>query len=186
MAVLPWLLWVLVSAPWPQLPSLEAWSQADAATRRLDPSEFVELPQVLRAELRRRGCTVPQTYTGGVRHNVVRGELKVSGTVDWVVLCSRERASGIVVFWGSDPSDVSEIARKPDADFLQVVASGQIGFSRAISIAPPDYIRERHQRYGGPDLSLLTHAGINDAFIGKASVVWYQHQGRWLQLTGAN
>jgi hypothetical protein len=31
-----------------------------------------------------------------------------------------------------------------------------------------------------------THAGINDVFVGKASVVWYWHQGKWLELTGAN
>jgi hypothetical protein len=28
--------------------------------------------------------------------------------------------------------------------------------------------------------------GIEDAFMEKASVVWYWHEGKWLQLAGAN
>jgi hypothetical protein len=81
---------------------------------------------------------------------------------------------------------VSQLAARPDADFLQVVAPGEIGFSRAIAVASPDFIREHHERYGGTTPPPLIHAGINDAFVEKASVVWYRHQGKWLQLTGAD
>ena len=43
-----------------------------------------------------------------------------------------------------------------------------------------------HELYGGPKPPPLDHDGINDMFVGKASVVWYRYQGRWLQLTGAD
>jgi hypothetical protein len=164
----------------------EAWSEADVATRRLNPSAFPDLPDRLRAELQRWGCTIPQVYTGGARHNVIRGGFRDDARVDWAVLCSRGRISTIVVFWGGDPTSVSELASRPDSEFLQVVAPGRIGFSRAISVASPEYIRERYRRYGGAEPPSLTHAGIDDRFVEKASVVWYWHRGKWLQLTGAD
>jgi len=166
--------------------SSQAWSQADADTRRLAPSEFTDLPQPVRAELDRRGCTVPQVHTSGRPHNVIRGAFRSAGQRDVAVLCSRARTSAILVFWAGDPRNVSEIAAKPDAEFLQLDEPGHIGFSRAISVASADSIREHHRRYGGSEPPLLTHAGIDDAFVEKASVVWYWHQGKWLQLTGAD
>ena len=169
-----------------QVPSSEAWARADVATRRLPPDAFSGLPQLLRAELRQRGCTVPQVYTGGRLHNVIRGQFNDGNEADWAVLCSRQRESSILIFWDGRPTHIDEIAHSPDLQFLQVVAPGQIGFSREISVASPDFILERHRRYGGPKPPALTHAGIDDAFLGKASQVWYWHRGKWLQLTGAD
>jgi hypothetical protein len=180
------LLWILVYVSGIQLPAPDAWSQADAATQRLNPSELPGLPELLRVDLQRRGCTIPQVYTGGPPHNAIRGAFGGVAPVDWAVLCSRERVSTVIIFWSGDSRRVSEIGTRPDAEFLQVVAPGRIGFSRAISVASADSIREHHRRYGGPDPPLLTHGGIDDAFVGKASIVWYWHQGKWLQLTGAD
>jgi hypothetical protein len=122
------------------------------------------------------------------RHRAHKNAQRFSrtGQIDWAALCSHERDSSIVVFRGGDPKDVAEIAVRPEADFLQTVTGDQIGFSRAISAASPEYIRELYRRYGGPTPPSLTHAGINDAFVGKGSIVWYWHEGRWLQLTGAD
>ena len=180
------LLWMLAAGSVPQFPAPEAWSRADAETRRLNPSALTELPQRLRVELQRRGCTIPQVYTGGRTHNVIRGAFRSGGTEDWAVLCSRARISTVIIFWGGNPSDASEVATRPDAEFLQVVGQGRIGFSRAISVASIDSIRERHPRHGGSGLPLLAHVGIEDRFVEKASVVWYWHEGKWLQLTGSD
>jgi len=180
------LFWLLGGVSGFQLPAPEEWSRADAATHRLSPSEFPELPKPLVADLQRRGCAIPQVYTGGRPHNVIRGAFDGVAPVDWAVLCSRERVSTILVFQAGDPRRVTEIATRPDAEFLQVVAPGRIGFSRAISVAPADLIRARHRRSGSHEPPSLTHAGIDDAFVEKASVVWYRHQGKWLQLTGTD
>ena len=169
-----------------QLPAPEGWSRADVATRRLAPSAFADLPEALRAELDRRGCAIPQLNTEGRPHNVIRGAFRTPGERDVAVLCSRARTSAILVFWAGDPRRASEIAAKPDAGFLQVVAPGRIGFSRAIGVASPEYIRARARQYGGALPASLTHDGINDAFVEKGSVVWYWRDGTWLQLTGAN
>jgi hypothetical protein len=84
-------------------------------------------------------------------------------------------------------SSVAELATQPDANFLQVVNSGDlVGYSRALGVADPKYMREHFQRYGGPTPPPFDHDGIDDIFVGKGSVVWYWSEGRWLQLQGAN
>jgi hypothetical protein len=163
------------------------WEQADAATVRLKPAAFASLSSQVRQELERRGCVVPQSYSESVPHNIVRGRFTSGTQTDIAVLCSKERVSSILVFRGGSTEAVAELGKRPDADFLQVVAAGGVvGYSRALGIADPKYIQEHHQRYGGPTPPLLDHDGINDIFVGKSSVVWYRYGGRWLQLQGAD
>jgi hypothetical protein len=168
-----------------QAPSPEAWTRADAATRRLPPSEFSDVSQAIRVELQRRGCTIPQVYTAGPPHNVVRGAFRRRGQSDVAVLCSRQHTSTILVFWGGDPHSVNEMASRADAEFLQVVGSGGIGFSRMIRPASPAFIREHEQRPRSA-LPEFSHDGIEDVFVEKASVVWYWREGKWLRLSGAD
>jgi hypothetical protein len=106
--------------------------------------------------------------------------------MDIAVLCSKEKASLILVFRGGSIGSVAELAEQSDADFLQVVAAGSVfGYSRALDVADEKYIQEHYDRYGGPKPPPLEHQGINDIFVGKGSVVWYWYGGRWLQLQGA-
>jgi hypothetical protein len=163
------------------------WEQADAATVRLRPTAFASLPSRVRQELERRGCTVPQSYSESAPHNVIRGRFTSGGHTDIAVLCSKERASSILVFRGGSTANVAELARKPDVHFVQVAAaSGAVGYARALGTAEPKEIQEHHQRYGGPAPPPLDHDGIEDIFVGKASVVWYWSGGRWRQLQGAD
>ena len=169
-----------------QLPSPERWAQADRATIRLDPAAFMDIPRSVLLGLQRRGCSVPQPFTGSSRQNVIRGSYYRPGQVDWAVLCSRARTSSILIFSKGGIGATEELARRPDADYLQTIGGDRIGFSRAISVASAAYIRQHHQRSGGTEPPSLTHVGIDDAFIEKGSVVWYWHRGKWLQLAGAN
>lgn len=106
---------------------------------------------------------------------------------DIAVLCSQERASSILVYRGGSTAAVAELARRPDADFLQVVTSGGvIGYSRALGVADPTEIQAHYTRYGGPKPPPLDHDGIHDIFVEKASVFWYWFDGHWLQLQGAD
>jgi hypothetical protein len=163
------------------------WEMADRATVRLAPSAFPELPDAVRRELERRGCLIPQAFSKRTPHNIVRGRFTSSTRKDWVVLCSRRQISSILVFRNGSVASVFELARRPDRDYLQNVGSGGvIGFSRAIGVADPKFIREHYDWYGGPQPPPLDHDGINDMFVLKASVVWYRYAGRWLYLTGAD
>lgn len=163
------------------------WDRADAATVRLQPSVLLDVPTTVRQELERRGCAVPQSFSTKMPHNFIRGHFTASDQQDVVILCSKARVSSILVFRGGSAASVAELASRPDRTFLQVVAPGDvIGYSRALGVADPRYIRDHHERYGGPRPPLLDHDGIDDIFIGKVSVVWYWYGGRWLQLQGAN
>jgi hypothetical protein len=175
-----------LALPGAQWPGPEAWARAGEDVRRLTPSDFPDLPPIVRDELNRLGCTVPQVHGEPRPHNVVRGAFRSARRTDIAVLCSRGGASSILIFWGNDLKTTAEIARDEDEGYLQVVGPGEIGYSREIVTAPPDFIRRQHERYGGATLPALSHDGINDLFVGKASVVWYLHDGKWLRLAGVD
>ena len=81
---------------------------------------------------------------------------------------------------------VAELATLPDANFLQVVdGAGGVGFSRLLSVASPDHIRGHAARVGGLRAA-IDHDGIEDAFVEKASSIWYWSGGKWSQLPGAD
>lgn len=79
----------------------------------------------------------------------------------------------------------SEIARFADKNFLQA-DGGEITFSRTMSAVDRKYILDHYQVYGGPKPPPINHQGIDDGFMGKASVVRYFDRGHWLRLQGAD
>jgi hypothetical protein len=163
------------------------WRRADEATVRLSPSTFRNLPAEVRTALERRGCTIPQPYDArGAEANVISGRFTSTGQTDWAVLCSRERQSAILVFDGKHFDQVDEIAQGPDLQYLQVVSGGrEIGYSRRLSLLTPSAIRQHFAR-GANVPQKIDHDGIEDRFIGKASVAWYRSSGKWVKLPGAD
>lgn len=165
----------------------DRWQRAEFAITRLAPTAFPQLPGDVLRNLQARGCTIPQTYSDVVPHNVISGEFARRGQTDWAVLRSRCGASTILVFWGGATKSVAELAKAEDRRYLQVVGGdGQINFSRSIMAVGGGYIHERYRRYGGVRPPRVDHQGIDDGFEGKASGVWYYHRGRWLALQGAD
>lgn len=120
------------------------------------------------------------------RQNVIRGEFQKPGQTDWAVLCSVGRVSTILVYWNGSEIKPAEIARMNDSDRLQSWTGGRIVYSRLIEPAGKRYIVEHYQAYGGPQPPPIKHQGLNDVFVGKASVVLYWYRGKWLQLSGAD
>jgi hypothetical protein len=163
----------------------DPFEAADLKVLRLKPSEFPELPKSLQVELQRRGCTIPQVPIKK-RNNVIKGEFAKPGQTDWAVLCSIRRVSSLLVFWNGSGSDVSEIRKAPDIGYLQTAGGGKVEYSWGIDPVGEQYIVEHSERYPGPKPPPLDHEGINDAFVGKASVVHYFYKRNWLQLTGAD
>ncbi len=167
--------------------SQDQWDVADASTQRLPPTNFPQLPLGIRRNLQTRGCRIPQVWDWKTPHNVIRGMFDHDGQYDWAVLCSKNRLSSILIFWGGSTTYVSEIAKVADKAYLQVVdGDGKIGYSRAITAVGKEYILEHYRWYGGPKPPPINHQGINDIFTGKASVVRYNYRGKWLQLQGAD
>ena len=123
-------------------------------------------------------------YSNKTPHNVIRGRFFTPKQWDLAVLCSKERVSTILVFRGEKTKSVDELGAQPDATFSQD-AGGAIGYSRAISVAEPDYIMQRNARYAGPKPK-FDHEGIEDVFVEKGSAVWYWSDGKWLPLHGTD
>lgn len=161
------------------------WAAAEQAIRRLPPSRFPQLPPGVRKDLETRRCTIPQTYFPGPPHNVVSGAFARRGQRDWAVLCSVAGRSTILVYWaGSITPRPTELAPVDDSHFLQTIGDDQIGFSRAIDRVDTTWIRVHAEEYGGPLPQRLDHEGINDAFLEKASHVFFYEDGAWQELAG--
>ena len=60
------------------------------------------------------------------------------------------------------------------------------GFSHGISIIDANHIKDHARWYGGKVPPVLDHEGIDDAFMGKGSVVHYWDKSEWLVLQGAD
>jgi hypothetical protein len=160
--------------------------EADRQVRRLPPSAFPELPTKIKRELERRGCTIPQASADKKPQNIIKGEFTGKGRTDWAALCSLNRASTILIFRNASEREPLDLAPERDADNFQAGAGTAIEYSRAISPVGRAYILKHYRAYGGPKPPTIGHQGINDAFVGKASVVHYFYAGKWLELTGAD
>ena len=54
--------------------AVQDWDRADRETKRLSPASVVSLPSAIRADLERRGCTIPQPALATEPMNVIRGQ----------------------------------------------------------------------------------------------------------------
>jgi hypothetical protein len=162
------------------------FQKADVEIVRLSPSRFPQLPPAIQQELTRRGCAIPQVWGEKGAHNVIKGSFIKPNEIDWAVLCSVDRTSAILVFRNALPTRVIELAREADINKLQGEGDEKVGYSREISPVGRDFIMRHYGAYGGVKPPPIDHQGIDDAFVGKASVVLYFHRGKWHALTGAD
>ena len=130
--------------------------------------------------------TIPQVPMINGRQNVIKGEFSKPGQTDWAVLCSIGRVSSILIFWNGSDLKPAEIERTPDLDHLQGWGGDKIVYDRAITPVGKKYIMQHYKAYGGEKPPPLDHQGIDDAIVGKASVVLYLYRGKWLHLSGAD
>lgn len=157
----------------------------DEAIDRLPLAAFPWLPDAMREALAARGCTVPQTWFPDEPHNVVSGELAAAGQVDLAILCSRDDASAVVVVWGGPVRCADTMEATPDRHWTQDIGAGIMGYSRALGVLGPAeafaYLSNR-----GHDPPPLDHDVLSDAFLEKASTMYYCRSGEWLALGGAD
>jgi hypothetical protein len=182
------LLFIAIAPIFAQLPDDRKRQFDDAERRivRLAPSAFPELPANLVEDLQRRGCTIPQEAVTKGRNNVIEGQFAKPGQSDWAVLCSVKGVSTILVFWNASAKNPAAIAPMEDRIFLQGLTATEIGYSRGIGAVGSDFIMEHYDAYAGPKPPPIDHQGINDAFLEKASAIWFFHDGKWLRLSGSD
>lgn len=190
-AILPQLDMQAVARTWEQQKREQAdmeaqFRQAAGQIRRLPVDAFPQLPASVAGVLRQRKCTVPQPYLDGPPRNVIRGQFYAKGEAGWAVLCSVNNSSSLLVFRNDSDTTPETLSTSEDAGYLQGVGEGRIGYSHEIRTVGRDYIMTHYRAYGGPEPPPIDHAGIDDAFLEKASGVWYFYRGKWLGLAGAD
>jgi hypothetical protein len=162
------------------------FDEAERQIVRLTPTAFPDLPAGVVRELERRGCTIPQEASSRRPNNIIKGEFARRGQTDWAVLCSVNGISTILVFWRGVGVSPAVLAPVEDRHYLQTITETEIGYSRGISVVGREYILQNHRAFGGPTPPPINHHGIDDAFVGKASVTWYFYGSKWLSLCGAD
>lgn len=166
--------------------STSEWDIAESQIVRLSPDSFPKLPPIIKNDLKKNGCKIPQTYITKNPHNVISGSFKKHGQIDWAILCSINGTSTIRIYFNSKLNQLVEIGASKDLNWLQGIGGGKIGFSRFISTVGKDFIMEHYKNYGGTKPPAILHDGIDEAFTEKASEVLYYHKDSWVSLTGAD
>ena len=154
--------------------------------RRLPANAFPELPPAIAEVLRARNCSVPQPSPDRSTRNVIRGEFFAKGEVGWAVLCSVNNSTALLAFRNGRDTHPDTLTSSEDRIYLQGLDGDNIVYSRQITGVARDFIMRHYRAYGGPEPPPINHDGIDDAFLEKASVTWYFHNGKWLRLQGSD
>ncbi len=160
--------------------------EARVRLRRLPGEAFPGLPAEVAGVLRARSCTVPQPSLDGSPRNAIRGEFFATGESGWAVLCSVGNSTSLLAFRNDRDTNPDTVTTNDDRNFVQFLDGGGVVYSREITVADRDFMVRHYRIYGGPEPPPIDHQGIDDAFLEKASVAWYFHQGEWLQLPGSD
>jgi hypothetical protein len=162
----------------------DRWAQADQQLPRLDPAAFTKVPPPVIAALQARHCTIPQATGDPAPHNIIRGSFVKPGQTDWAALCSRAKASAIVIVWGGESGCPDELEVREDRAYLKRVAGDQIVYTRRIAPASREGIQRLYDRYGGVRPPETNRQGIEDITEGEGSEIRLCYEGRWIELTG--
>lgn len=179
------------AAPKPAAPRASAPSKVENV-KRLQPSEVAaqvpDLPPEFVEKLNTRGCTIPQFEDNpsadaapSAPNNVIEGEFAKKGQKDWAVLCSNGKTSTVIIYFSKPVSCASQLARLDDPHFMQLGADKKMHYSRALYASDPVRDASLHR---GP--KQMTHQGIHDAYVGKASSLFYCNEGKWRIYPGAD
>lgn len=166
--------------------SVSQFEKAVEEVVRVPPAAFQSLPPAITNSLVRLSCKIPQPAGETGLRNAIRGEFFDRGKSGWAVLCSVAGRTRLLVFRSDIDTAPEVLGEAEDKSHLQGQASGTIGYSREITTVGGEFIMRHYTNYGGPKPPAIDHHGIDDAFLGKASVTWYRHKGKWMGLQGAD
>lgn len=157
--------------------------------KKLPVDAFPDLPPAVAETLKRMGCTIPQAYwqpAPGGPNNVLRGRFYGADHDSWAVLCGVQETVRLLVFRDETDRNPETLLGGLITSCMQTTGPDSAGFSWAITVADEAVIRRYHREFGSSPLPPLDHDGIESHALGKASVIFYWHNGRWLRLPGAD
>jgi len=111
-------------------------AQTPGVVGRLAPvSDFRNLPASIARDLLNRQCFIPQVTAVSGRHNVIQGQFKKPGQIDWAVLCLRGKTSTILVYWNGSPQGVAQLALMDES-----ITSFKNGYYRILQVAGEKFL----------------------------------------------
>lgn len=153
----------------------------------LHPSDFKNLPRSIAKYLNNHGYKIPQPYfykSGGKKYNAIKGRFYSPNKYDWAIICSKENKSRVLVFISGSTKNIDTILEFEDRVGLQCIDS--LEFSLGIEVVGKKYIMDCYKAYGGPKPPPINHDGIEFIYYQKASKIYYNYKGKWLELQGAD
>jgi len=176
----------IIAGKWTQP---EIWEDGLKKIVYLAPSDFTDLPKSIIKYLEKNNYKIPQPYfynPGQEKYNVIKGRFYSPNQYDWAVMCSNEHKSKVIIFISGSTKKIHILTQFEDINGLQGIGNDEVGFSLGIEVVGREDILYYYEAYGGPKPPPIDHDGINFIFYGKASVVYYNYKGKWLELQGAD
>ena len=160
----------------------EPQSPPRSPQKRVSPDAYGRAPAAIRAALKKRQCELPETQHGDeTQLNIVQGHFGDSTQNDWAAICIAPDGSiRALVFWGKSVPCPAEI--RHGWSLKGRFPPGQAG-SLYLLKAPPSQITAYRKFFGDSHTNPIVHDGVE---IGgdEASLIYYCHKGRWLELAG--
>lgn len=145
-------------------------SQAfDDGVSYIEPSSIKVLSSEVISDLESKNCKIPipkEFKFGGF----IVGEFAATKQIDLAVICVSNLNKQILLYWGGVVTCPSTIP-----------SMGQY-----ISLATERVVYNYVQSEGGSENLKMSHSGIDDVYLGKASVVWYCENNQWKKPGGAD
>ena len=153
------------------------------------PESIQQLPMGIRRDLVKRQCLVPK-YKGDTRNEdsaYTMSHFRFGISVDYAVICHLPARKVQEVLVYSNPEGVwnGEVIDRGTFD----PAPHGYKCEARVGVATPEFILNHAQAYAPEELKSLPqldHNGVDVDVCEKASVVYFFHQGKWLQLQGAD
>jgi len=150
--------------------------------KRVSPDAYGRAPVAIRAALKKQQCELPETqHWDETQLNIVQGHFGNSTQNDWAAICiAPDGSMRALVFWGKSAPCPAEI--RQGWSLKGRFPPGQAG-SLYLLKAPPGQITAYREFFGDSHTNPILHDGVE---IGgdEASLIYYCHKGRWLELAG--
>lgn len=146
--------------------------------RLLPVASFPNLPAAVAADLRRRGCMIPQTFEAQQPENVIEGAFQQAGSRDWAALCSVSGSTTLYVFFAGAFDKPSALRTQSDTAWLGAEPGSSVfGSAWGIATRSAAYLRTARSLH---DDANFDHDGIEDARLERSETIRYWQQSRWL------
>jgi len=153
------------------------------------PESIQQLPAGVRQDLVKRHCLVPKYVgdAGAIDVAYANGHFRSGSSVDYAIVCHvpAQKSQNVLVYSNSDGVWNGEIIERGTFDPAPRVDKCEA----TVGVATTKYILDHARAYAPEELKhlpRLDHNGVDVGICGKASVIYYFDQGRWLTLQGAD